>query len=860
MQNYENRSLQAEEMVDAVVTVLLKKLLTALSEEGRVLSEFQGQFQKLQRELLLMQSFLKDAERLKRKNKRLSTIMAFLRDLIYEAEDILFDCQTRPENQNNDVSEFCTMCFHPRMLRGRRRASRRLREINGKITGIKQDISAYLGRPPQDQMSTTDAANHLMSRWSTPLYDHSEVVGLEGDTEKIRDWLFEANDGILAIGIVGMGGLGKTTIAQIIFNERRVEERFDRRIWVSVSQTCSEEQIMRSMLRSLGDASVGDDLTELLKKIKQYLSGKRYLIVMDDVWNLNNKWWDTIYAVLPKGNGSSIIVTTRIKDVARKMGVLEARMHQPKFLSEDNSWLLFRKVAFAATQGECTHPELEAVGKQMVEKCKGLPLAIKAVGGVMLFKPPYYHDWKRISDHFRDELAENETVKASLQLSYDELPPYLKSCFLCLSLYPEDSVIEKKQLIHWWIGEDFIPLRNGRLSTEAGEHCFTELTNRCLVEAVDKAYTGAIYTCKIHDMVRDLVIRIAEEEGFSKPNEPNCRHLGITGVVVDQKRPRATHKLRALLTITRSGEVNKIASNITKQSCSCPRLQVFDLSKSIFQTSLSSLLGKIGSLQNLTCLSLSNTHPLTQLPPSLYKLRKLQILDLSYCQNLKILPPYIITFQDLTVLDLSHCGSLEYLPKGLEKLSNLQVLLGFRPARSSQKEGCRVTELGKLNRLRELGLRLSEHDEIGDDEVNSLRNLHGLEFLSINCFESHEEELAAKLDKLSPPPELHELCLDFYPGRISPGWMSPSSLPMLKFLSISSSNFVKMNQNFWGDGVAVWKIEGVKLEALSDLSMEWSMVERVMPSLRSLKVSWCPELDSFPVEDAGFRGGVWKKE
>ncbi|KAK3224193.1 hypothetical protein Dsin_011218 [Dipteronia sinensis] len=286
-----------------------------------------------------------------------------------------------------------------------------------------------------------------------------------------------------------MGGLGKTTIAQKVFNERDIENHFDRRIWVSVSQTFTVEQIMRSILRNLGDASVGDDRGELLRKINQYLLGKRYLIVMDDVWSKDTAWWRRICTGLPKGKESSIIITTRILEVVQKMGGQEAKIHFPKFLSKDDSWLLFRNIAFAGTGGKCPNSEIQVVGKEIVAKCKGLPLAIKAVGGMMLYKPPRLREWQKTAERFREELAErDDSVMASLQLSYDELPPYLKSCFLSFSLYPEDCVITKEQLVHWWIGEGFAPLRNGRSSIEAGEDCFSGLSNRCLVEVVDKTY------------------------------------------------------------------------------------------------------------------------------------------------------------------------------------------------------------------------------------------------------------------------------------------------------------------------------------------------------------------------------------
>lgn len=845
-------------MADAVVQIFLERLLITLTEQTGYVNEFRDQFERLQSELQFMQSFLADADRLKRKrnSQTLRTSMAELRELIYEAEDILADCHLQSRDEDQLSNGWLTFLYPPN-ISFRYQTGKRLREINDKITKIKHNIASFLNVPLFTRTDTMDARNDQMSRWSCPVYDHTLVVGLEGDTRKIKDWLFEAEEGILAIGVVGMGGLGKTTIAQKVFNDREIENWFERRMWVSVSQTFTEEQIMRSMLRNLGDASAGDDRGELLRKINQYLLGKRYLIVMDDVWGEDLAWWRRIYEGLPKGKGSSIIITTRNGKVSQKMGVKKARMHFPKFLSEDDSWLLFRKIAFAATEGECQHPSLEGVGKEIVEKCKGLPLAIKAVGGMMLYKPPTYNEWRRTADNFRDELAENDdSVMASLQLSYDELPPYLKSCFLSFSVYPEDCVIRKEQLVYWWIGEGFVPQRNGRSSIEAGEDCFSGLTNRCLVEVVDKAYNKMISTCKIHDMVRDLVIRVAEEDAFSKPNGLNCRHLGVTSDV-ESKQLISNLKLRALMSTTKTAEVNNIASNLATKFSECRYLRVLDISRSIFELPLKGLLSQTGSLQHLSYLCLSNTHPLIHLPPSMKKLKNLQILDVSYCQNLKMLPSYVQSFIQLRALDVTHCGSLQYLPKGFGKLLNLEVLLGFRPARSSQPEGCRISELKNLTRLRKLGLQLTCGDEIEED---ALVNLRELQFLSISCFDSHGSDLIAKIDELYPPEQLDELSLNFYPGKTSPVWLNPASLPMLRYLSVCSGNLSKMHDSFWGENNTVWKIEALLFESLSDLGIEWTRLQGVMPSLHIVNASWCPELDSFPIEDVGFRGGVWIKE
>lgn len=216
--------------------------------------------------------------------------------------------------------------------------------------------------------------------------------------------------------------------------------------------------MMERMLRNLSDtAGVDHQKGELLRKSKQYLLGNKYLIVMDYVRSEYFRWWNLFYRALPKeNNGSRIIVTARNENITQNMGVMKPRIHQLKCLCKEDSWLLFQKIAFAATGGTCNNPELEHVGKEIVDMCKGFPLAIKAIGGIMLFKPANYQEWKRIADDFTDKLAERNTpVMASLKLSYDKLPSYLKLCFLCLSIYPKDYVISKDQLIYWWVGEGF---------------------------------------------------------------------------------------------------------------------------------------------------------------------------------------------------------------------------------------------------------------------------------------------------------------------------------------------------------------------------------------------------------------------
>ncbi|KAK9115592.1 hypothetical protein Sjap_014539 [Stephania japonica] len=783
-------------MADAVVSVFLEKLLSALADQSSPVSDFTNQFELLRDELQYMLSFLSDAEKLKRRagDATLRTTMANLRELIYQAEDILADCATTSRPRIISTLPLMDLQF-------RYKTGKRLMKLNERISDIKQRLLSYVGVifAGQNSPGSFRHGGGGVGRFNS-LYDHDQVVvGLEEDAEKIKEWLFSGNDpnGLLAIGVVGMGGLGKTTIARTVFDDRRVEDYYERRIWVSVSQPLNEERVMR---------------------------------MMDDVWSEDNSWWRRISSALPKGNGSSVMITTRIENVARNMGVAEGRIHRPSLLSEGNSWLLLRLIALAAENGECGDVELEKVGMEIVHKCKGFPLAIKAVGGILFYKTSSFFEWRRIADHFHEELAKNgDTVKASLQLSYDELPSHLKACLLCFSLYPEDCIINKKQLVHWWIGEGFIPMRNGELTIEEGEDCFSGLMNRCLVEAVERSYNGRVGTCKMHDMVRELVIRLAEENAFTSFSSGgvSSRRLGLITSDINFLDCIRNSKLRALVSTTDIGEVNEIVSAKARSYQKLRYLRALDLSKSIFhEDSWQSTFEWIGSLKHLNYLSFNSVHPLAHLPRSVENLKNLRILDASYCLNLEMLPSCITYLEKLMVLDVSNCGSLRYLPKGLGVLSNLQALTGFRPSKLNESRGCRISELRKLTRLRTLGLRLIEE----------------------------------KLNKLSPPQKLQELCLEFFPSNTSPAWLNPSSLPLLQYLSISSGNLAKMNECFWGDGRKSWKVEGLMLNSLLDLAMEWEDVQLAMPCLRSMNISWCPRLENFPVEEVGFRGGMWKKE
>ncbi|KAF9619860.1 hypothetical protein IFM89_009642 [Coptis chinensis] len=578
---------------------------------------------------------------------------------------------------------------------------------------------------------------------------------------------------------------------------------------------------------------------------------------MDDVWNNDGDWWRHISSYLPEGEkcNQSIIITTRNESVAKSMGV--TRIHHARKLDETESWDLFCTVA--ANRQTSKDSEFETVGREIVKKCDGLPLAIKTIGGLLSTKTQSLHQWKQVSKNFRNELANRTSVPATLQLSYDDLPAKLKQCILCFSVYPEDYEISAEQLVYWWVGEGFVLGNEEKTAIEVAFECLLELVNRCLVEAVkQRGYDGRVYKCKMHDMVRDLIIKMAKEAAFcsfdeinkQKP-EVNSRHLGYTREM-DEKLLENNSKLRAFLLMESCPlPVHRNTGLATVNS-----LRVLDLSTNKLDSiHVEEMWSWIKSQKRLAYLSLRRISSLEELPDWIRRQQNLQILVITECSNLKRLPSCITTLQSLVVLDVDNCP-LQCLPRGLGRLTKLQVLSGFKLP-SPGKDGTLLVELKDLTNLRVLRINISKQDEIADDEAESLSKLEQLQILSIDTKDC-DHEIIPLMDKLLPPISLQELYLRSYHGDTSPIWLNPSSLPELLYLYIEHGELTSVRTDFWGNTGKPWKIEGLCLKYLPRLEMEWKTVCSKMKYIRYLEVSRCHKLQSFPCNVNNY--GVWEKE
>ncbi|XP_007029648.2 PREDICTED: putative disease resistance protein RGA1 [Theobroma cacao] len=693
----------AESFAFNIAENVLSKLANIAYQEIRLAWGVQSDLAKLKTTLTTIKAVLLDAEEKQAHDNQLRVWLQELRDACYDADDVLDEFEiealrkqvVKQRSIRKKVSHFFSssnpLAFRFKLAHKIKKVTERFVEI----AALKKDFHL---------IERHDGPGHVvrLDRETHSFVQASEVIGRDEEKERIIKMLMQDpadEEDISVLPIVGIGGLGKTALAKLVFNDGRVDGHFGLTMWVCVSDDFDLKRLVLKIIKAgkEGDGDLGNmDLEQLQRVLRHCLNGKKYLLILDDVWNEDNRKWQELKQLLVGGaNGSKIVVTTRSNQVGKMVGTIPP--HNLEGLPYDQSLSLFLKFAFKGGE-EKRHPNLVKIGEEIVRKCKGVPLVVKTLGS-LLFSKFSEGEWNRLKDSEMWELMEKENeIFSVLKLSYDQLPPHLKQCFAYCSLFPKDYGFDEVDTVQFWMAHGLIrPSKKNEDLEDIGRQYLNDLLSRCFFQ--DYEYGLDFIAFKMHDLLHDLALSVAKNECCTiNPSEQNIaqgvRHLCLTNCDSPEEGDfkllnKVRHWRSFRCTDTNIGPSNK--SFIEACLKRFQHLRVLDFKRS----NLEVLPKRIGDLKHLRYLDLTNNHSIKKLPNSICKLQNLQTLYLDGCDKLEELPRdmgYLTSLRALTIttkqkllrgleclkslryLFIQDCKNLEYLFEGIENLTSLQLL------------------------------------------------------------------------------------------------------------------------------------------------------------------------------------------
>ncbi|XP_073036463.1 putative late blight resistance protein homolog R1A-3 [Primulina eburnea] len=794
---------------------ILDQLLQHPPRQRAVLDE--AQIHSLLENIIFLQEFLEDFSLIRR--DEIVALEAKIVISAYAAEDIIESRVVDLILEHSEAgSERSSTLF-----------SRNLELVIEEICSLKKDVMKIKeteGIKIMEQPRKAATAGSFLRGASD---GKNTMVGFDEDLNQIMETLTGDESNLQILPIVGMGGIGKTTLAKNVFDNPLIVFHFDLRAWVTISQQYSVREILLGLLKEI----VGEEITqknddELGLLLHKSLFDRRYFIVTDDMWSIDV--WDGIKRFFPDNdNGSRVLVTTRLSNVADNF--VSCTPHQLHLLDEDQSWALFCDKVFG--KESCCPPELGEVGKTIVRNCRRLPLAIVAISGLLAKSSRTVEYWEHVANDTHEALNKggDGLCFEILSLSYKHLPVHLKPCFLYMAIFPEDFEIRVSRLVKLWVAEGILKPMSPRSLEEVAEDNLKDLIDRNLIQVHDYGSRNKIKTCTIHDLLRDLCLREAQKEKFLRATMMDG--LDNHSKIIDNNRR---------LIIQRSSD---------KKLC---RQQVFDARNFASCT------------RSLICWELESTS--IKLPVCFRLLRVLNMDDFYSCEEiLQLVNLRYIYF------DASSNPNLLNPLESLSLLWNLQTIIIAGTLCSSVKT--LPAEIWEMPQLRHLKMEQGDlylPDPPSTNSKNGRRDILVMKNLQTLCTMRNfrcTDEVVHRM------PNLKKLGITYLRFRSSFGWdhyegYNLFHLRNLESLFLDSNENVLRNLRFpqslkkltlerggvpWEDLTVVGSLphlEILNLFADAVRGREWNPVEGEFLELKSLKifstdlVEWTADSSHFP--------------
>ncbi|CAL2237669.1 unnamed protein product [Prunus armeniaca] len=772
---------------------------------------------KLKRTLLTLIAVLDDAEEKQIEKPAVREWLDDLKHAVFDAEDLLDEInyealRCKLEGEAQTANKLTNKVWN--LLPTSR--NKFYQSMNVKIQELLQRLEDFVQL--KGALGLREDVGRKVSQRTptTSLVHEPSVYGRDKNKQNLLQVLFDdaSEENVSVIPIIGMGGIGKTTLARMLYNDNKVKEHFTLKAWACVSEDYDAIRVTKTLLESVTSKPCKKtDLNLLQVELSEELRGKKFLFVLDDLWNEKYTDWNYLQTPFTSGaRGSKVLVTTRNKNIASFMQNVPIQTLEP--LSHEDCWFLLAK---HANVNSSSHPTLEEIGKKIARKCNGLPLAAQTLGGVLRSRPDS-EVWNRVLNSSIWELPyEKSDILPALGLSYHYLPAKLKQCFIYCSILPKDYEFMVEDVIFLWMAEGLIPqAENGDNMEEVAKEYFDELLSRSLFQTSGKS------SFVMHDLINDLAVFMSKGfcsrwEGRESHEVERVRHLSYAreelDVFVKFEPLKGAKCLRTFLSISLEPYYWKIEGDCVSKkvlhnllpSLTCLRVlslscyaNVTELPDSIKKlihlryldlsnTAIETLPSVLCSLYNLQTLLLSNCSRLVELPTDLRKLINLQKLMLGGCDSLTKLPVDMWELINLHHLDVSGTKIAE-MPMQMSTLKSLRTLSAFIVGKST---GSTIGELGELPHLggKLSILQLRNVVDARDALQANLKDKKDLKELELEWGKGDADDAQKEkdvLEKLQPWVNLEKLTISGYGGKDFPNWLGGSSLSNIQVMRISA--------------------------------------------------------------------------